>query len=115
MKYIFLILLLTTSFLTTTSYAHPGGHGDIALNEAQAISVAYSVIKQFITHDPGLGFGKLDNSWNNLPQAAKFIHKKHHDYYIIGFSNKNRTLFVLISTSGDVYDANFTGHFEGLK
>lgn len=102
-------------FISSPSYAHQGGHGDIILNNNQAISVAYSVVKQFTDLDPGLGFGKLDNSWNSLPEAARRVHIKKHDYLIIAFTNKDKTLYVLMSVSGDIYDANMTGEFEGLK
>jgi len=109
--YLFIITLL----LSMPTYAHEGGHGDIVLKDHQAISVAYSIIQQFTQLDPGLGFGKLDNSWNKLPEAAKRVHRKHHDYFIIAFTNNDKTLYVLMSVSGDVYDANMTGDFEGLK
>ena len=101
--------------MSFSANAHSGGHGEIVLNESQAISVAHTVIVQFITQDPGLGFGKLDSSWKALPAAAKKIHRKKDDYYIVGLTNGNKTLYVLISIFGDVYDANFTGEFEGLK
>lgn len=101
--------------LSLPSYSHSGGHGDIVLNESQAISVAYSVVHQFTQHDPGLGFGKLDSSWKNIPDAARKIFKKHHDYYIISLTNRDKTLYILMSTSGDIYDANLSGEFEGLK
>lgn len=101
--------------LSTPAHSHPGGHGDIVLNNTQAISVAYSIVKQFTELDPGLGFGKLDKSWSHLADAAKRIHIREHDYLIIAFTNKDRTLYVLMSVSGDVYDANMNGEFEGLK
>jgi len=109
------LLLLFMLFQTAPVNAHSGGHGDIVLKDSQAISVAYSVVKQFTQLDPGLGFGKLDSSWGKLPEAAQRVHKKHHDYLIIAFTNKNQTLYVLMSVSGDIYDANMTGQFEGLK
>ena len=108
-------LLFIALLLSAQTYAHEGGHGDIVLKEHQAISVAYSIIKQFTQLDPGLGFGKLDNSWNNLSEAARRVYQKHHDYFIIAFTNNDKTLYVLMSVSGDVYDANMTGEFEGLK
>ena len=108
-------LIIFALLLSTPANTHPGGHGDIVLKDHQAISVAYSIIKQFTQLDPGLGFGKLDNSWSKLPEAAKRVHQKHHDYFIIAFTNQDKTLYVLMSVSGDVYDANMTGEFEGLK
>lgn len=112
-KLAFLIIMF--GFISTSAQAHSGGHGEIVLNESQAISVAHSVATQFITQDPGLGFGKLDPSWKTLPAAAMRIHRKQDDYYIVSLTNKDKTLFILISIFGDVYDANFTGEFEGLK
>lgn len=45
------------------------------------------------------------------------IHKKSSDYFIVSVANtaEAKALYVLISSSGEVYDANFTGEFDGLE
>ena len=108
-------ILLAALALNSGAFSHPGGHDGLWLKPEQATMVAYSVIKQFIAHDPDLGFGKLDKSWEDLPASAKQVIKEHDEYYIISFTNGNMTLYVLISSTGDVYDVNMTGVFEGLK
>jgi len=52
-----------------------------------------------------------------LPLSDKRIHKKGDGYYIVGLTNikEEKSLFILMSISGEVYDANFTGNFPGLK
>ncbi len=106
-----LILVIHSPF----GYSHGGGHEPI--NDQQAIKVASSLTKQFVQADAGLGFGKLDNSWISLPDTSKAIHTKGDGYYIVSLTNDslNKALFVLMSASGEPYDANFTGEFEGLK
>lgn len=45
------------------------------------------------------------------------IHKKGSGYFIISVANATeaKTLYVLISSDGKVYDVNFTGEFDGLE
>jgi len=113
-----LILSLTLAFSVfhgQATLAHGGGHAPIT--DQQAILVATGVVDQFVARDPGLGFGKLGASWKNLPANAKKIKTRKPDYYIVGVTNKKegKTLFVLMTRSGEVYDANFSGVFKGLK
>lgn len=95
--------------------AHGGGHGPV--NEQQAITIASKVAAQFVNQDPGLGFGTLKSSWKQISPSEKRIHVKGKGYYIVSLTNKTeaKTLFVLMSVSGEIYDANFTGKFQGLK
>ena len=111
---IFLISLLVMAH-SQTLFAHGGGHGPIS--EKRAIDVATFTVNQFVQFDAGLGFGKLNKSWNAIPTAEKRIHRKGDGYYIVSSINKNegKTLYVLMSIGGEVYDANFSGEFKGLK
>ncbi len=95
--------------------AHPGGHGPV--DEKQAIYIAVETAKQFIEFDPGLGFGMLGKSWNNITTRDASIFKEGDGYYIIVINNRadNKKLYVLESMEGEVYDANLTGVFEGLN
>jgi len=97
------------------TFAHGGAHKPV--NDQQAIAIATEVIQQFVVRDPGLGFGKLSNNWNNLPAKAKRIHKKNAGYYIVAITNnkEGKTLYVLMSGVGEVYDANFSGVFKGIN
>jgi hypothetical protein len=98
-----------------SALAHDGGHGPVS--EKQAIIIASQIARQFTLQDPGLGFGKLSNDWSRLPLEAKGVHEKGDGYYIISLNNKakSKTLYILMSVSGQVYDANLTGEFPALK
>lgn len=111
---VFLISLLVMAH-SQILFAHGGGHGPIS--EKQAIDVATFTVNEFVQFDAGLGFGKLNKSWNAVPTTEKRIHKKGDGYYIVSTTNKNegKTLYVLMSIDGEVYDANFSGEFKGLK
>lgn len=99
-----------------SALAHSGGHNG-PVNEKQATIIAWKTAQQFINYDAGLGFGKLSSSWQQLPPEVIRTHAKGDGYYIISLENKTeaKTLYVLMSSSGDVYDANFTGDFPKLK
>lgn len=112
-------LLSVLSFLfvihSSSALAHPGGHG--VVNENQAMAIALYAAESLVDFDAGLGFGRLEESWRNLPEEVTRIHARGNGYYIIGVENtyEKKTLFVLMSEGGEVYDANFSGEFEGLQ
>lgn len=112
-------LLISLALLMTvhaqTALAHPGGHGPVS--EELAITIASEIAEQFIMQDPGLGFGKLSASWESLPAQAGRIHQRGDGYYIIALENRreSKTLYVLMSIEGEVFDANLSGEFPDLK
>lgn len=110
-----ILFIISLMLVYQTAYSHAGGHGPV--DEKQAIAIASDVVEQFVDSDPGLGFGKLDKSWKNVAKRSAKIHKKGNGYYIVSILNTEnaKTLYFLLSISGEVYDANFTGEFEGLK
>ncbi|MES2824223.1 MAG: DUF6488 family protein [Pseudomonadota bacterium] len=87
------------------------------ITEQAAINMGRDVAAQLSMKDGGLGFGKLPVSWSNLPAKNIKLHKKGEDYYIVAVANESdkKTLYVLMSTEGEVFDANFTGEFKNLK
>lgn len=87
------------------------------ITEQAAINTGKDVAVQLSMKDAGLGFGKLPASWSNLPAKNIKLHKKGEGYYIVSAANDEdkKTLFVLMSTEGEVFDANFTGEFKNLK
>ena len=115
MKNIIFLLSLLVITHSQNLLAHGGGHGPIS--EPKAIDVASFAVNQFINFDAGLGFGKLDKSWNKISTDEKRIHRKGDGYYIVSANNKKegKTIYVLMSIGGEVYDANFSGEFPGLK
>ena len=115
MKKILLLLSLLLMSHSQTALSHGGGHGPIS--EPKAIEVATFTINQFVHFDAGLGFGKLNKSWNSISKDGKRIHKKGDGYYIVSATNKqeSKTLYILMSVGGELYDANFSGKFPKLK
>lgn len=111
------VLLLSLMFMlySQSAQSHSGGHGPVS--ETQAIDIASFIVDQFINNNPGLGFGKLNRNWNDLQEDEKRIYKKGDGYYIVSATNRKegKTLYILMSIAGEVYDANFSGEFEGLK
>ena len=114
-KKILLVLAVLFAGAIPSVNAHMGGHDPVS--EKEAIFIASQVSKQFVNLDPGLGFGKLKKSWNEVSGKDQRIHKKGNGYYIVSVENKAeaKTLYILLSIEGEVYDANFTGQFKGLK
>ncbi|SCZ67886.1 DUF6488 family protein [Thiohalomonas denitrificans] len=109
---IFTLLFL---FQAPNALAHGGGHGPI--DEGQARALAADVTHQFADSDPGLGFGTLAASWKEIDPEAVKMHVKGAGYYIVSLENKTegKTLYILMSATGSVFDANFTGEFPKVK
>jgi Family of unknown function (DUF6488) len=109
------VFIFSTVLFSATAFGHGGSHNPISPEKAQF--VATKLANQFTTMDPGLGFGKLPESWLDLPTAQASIHKRGKGYYIVKLDNSadKKSLFVLMAISGEVYDANFSGEFKGLK
>jgi hypothetical protein len=108
-------LIISTVLFSATAFCHGGSHGPISPEKAQV--VATKVANQFTQNDAGLGFGKLALNWLDLPAEQSSIHKEGKGYYIVKLDNsdENKSLYVLMSITGEVYDANFTGEFKDLK
>jgi hypothetical protein len=107
--------LATFLFQSSTALAHGSGH-DAPINDEKALAISTRAVALLVESNVGLGFGKLKPTWTALPLAATRIHAKGNGYYIVSVEHKKegRTLFILISAFGDIYDANFTGKFQGV-
>jgi len=114
-KATFVSLLFLALWSAQITAAHPDGHQSIS--DERAIEIAGTTATELAERDAGLGFGQLDSSWKSLPAEAVKVHVKRSGYYIVSLSNEaqKKTLYVLMSNLGDVYDANFTGDFPGLE
>lgn len=108
-------LIISSVLFSATAFGHGGSHEPISAEKAQV--VATKVANQFTAMDPGLGFGKLPLNWLDLPTEQSSLHTSGKGYYIIKLDNSDekKSLYVLMSITGEVYDANFTGEFENLK
>lgn len=64
-----------------------------------------------------MGTLKLEPTWKSLPEEEVNIHRKGEGYYIDSVQNdgEGRTLFVLMSATCDVYDADFSGKLDGVN
>lgn len=104
----------------SNGHSHDHSHSHTpqrVINENQVLEVAIGASKHLTTKDAGLPFGLLPESWSTLSLDNVTISEKGAGYYIASVKNEKekKTLFLLIGTNGNVYDANFTGEFKGLK
>ena len=113
------LLSIFTLILTLTCqpiFAHRvHAHGPININQAKSLAVRVS--SESSTRDVGLEIGQLEKSWASLGVDNASMHKTGNGYYIVAVTNtkENKTLYVLMSNSGKIYDANFTGTFANIK
>lgn len=118
MKFLF-TFATTFSLLLTSCLAFSHGDDDHAhtIQSVEARRIALQTAKTFVTTDPNLGFGKLAASWNDLKMSKTKLHEDGDGYFIVTVNNEAelKTLYVLISKTGDVYDANFEGTFPDLN
>ncbi len=115
MKTLLTALILLTLLTSQTLLAH-SDHGHGPISESSAQSLALDVAINLSSRDAGLGFGQLPKTWAAIPVSNVVISKKGKGYFIVSVLNESekKTLFILMSTGGEVYDANFSGVFEGI-
>tara|TARA_R110001592_G_scaffold309760_1_gene584165 strand:- start:2977 stop:3327 length:351 start_codon:yes stop_codon:yes gene_type:complete len=107
------IFLLGLSLLTPNLALSHLSHG-APLNDQQAIEKAIEYTGMIIEKPEAIKGVTLDDSWQSGTETK--IHKKDLRYFIVSLYNasQNKTLYLLINTNGELYDANFDGIFEGL-
>ncbi len=110
------ILMLLTLLISQSLFAH-SDHAHGPISESAAQSLALDVATKLSSRNAGLGFGQLPKTWASVPTKNVAITKKGPGYYIVSVHNESekKTLYILISYGGEVFDANFTGKFEGVK
>lgn len=121
------VLLLTTAPAAYAGSDHDHGHshggsthshGEAAkkIDDKGAIAAASKNIAALIEQKKPVGGTALDATWATTTDADKKISKKGNGYYVVSFAGKaTKTLYVLLSDTGELYDANYSGKFEGLK
>ncbi|MFA7554096.1 MAG: DUF6488 family protein [Spongiibacteraceae bacterium] len=116
MKVLSTILMLMTLLTSQSLFAH-SDHAHGPISESAAQSLALDVATNLSSRDAGLGFGQLPNTWASVPAKNVAMTKKGNGYYIVSVLNESekKTLYILMSDGGEVFDANFTGEFEGVK
>ena len=87
------------------------------LDDKGIIIAASNGVKAIIKQKQLIEGKSLDEAWGNTPNSAKSISKKGNGYSVVKFDSKDakKTLYVLLSDVGEIYDANFSGEFSGLK
>lgn len=116
MKALVSVLLFGALCSVPPVIAHEGhDHSFITEPAATLVGKDYSV--QLTQKDGGFGFGKLPESWRKVPAQNAKLHRNGEGYYIVTVTNdvEQKTLYVLMTSNGEVYDANFTGEFKDLK
>ena len=116
MKILASFLMLFILLISQSIFAH-SDHSHRTISDTDALSVASNVVKSLTSRDAGLGFGKLSQSWASLPAKNTVINRRGSGYYIVSVINENeqKTLYILMSSSGEVFDVNFFGVFEGIE
>lgn len=120
------VLALSTAPLAYAGPGHEHGHSHGAgghshdapakIDDKVAIATATKAVASLIEQKQPVDGAALDAEWATTAEADKRISKKGNGYYIVAFSGKDaKTLYVLLSDAGEVYDANYSGKFEGLK
>ncbi len=115
MKKLVSVVALLVMLQAQNAMAHADGHGPVSPEMATAI--ALDAAGQFTSFDAGLGFGQLGSGWKGLGKETANLVTKGKGYYIVSVTNQaeGKTLYVLMSVSGSIYDANFTGEFPKVK
>lgn len=111
MKKFVSVVALLMMLQAQNAIAHAGGHGPVP---PEMTKVAAG---QFARFDAGLGFGQLSSGWKKLGKETANIKTKGKGYYIVSVGNKaeGKTLYLLISASGEIYDADFSGEFPKVN
>jgi hypothetical protein len=116
MKKIVMLVLVGLLSWTHQAMAH-ADHKHKNISESAALDIAKKTVVKLTQKDVGLGFGKLPASWAELPAEKIKLHNKGAGHYIVSATNDTeaKILYVLISSEGEVYDANFTGEFQNIS
>lgn len=116
MKTLISILLFGVFCNIPVAMAHEG-HDHSFITEPAAIAIGKDYSVQLTHEDGGFGVGKLPESWGKVPTENAKLQKKGDGYYIVAVTNdtEQKTLYVLMTSNGDVSNANFTGEFKGLE
>ena len=112
------IFALLFGFLSgvTSVIAHEG-HDHSYITETSAVDVAKNYSIQLTGTKGEFEVDSLPESWREVPAKNAKLHKNGDGYYIVAVENakEQKTLYVLMTSNGDVYGANFTGEFAILK
>lgn len=118
LKYIGIVLaglLACAPVATSSAWAH-GNHG-AHFDEAGAIDLASRYLVSMVKNKTPIEGKALDQSWLKVPASEMKVVKQASWYYVVAVRNASakKKLFMLISTKGKLYRANFSGKFPGFE
>ena len=116
-------------FVASTAYAGPSHHHEhghdhghshgtqTKLDDNGAIAAASKGVSAIIGQKQLIAGAALDAAWEKTASTAKSVSEKGKGYFIVKFDSQDtgKSLYLLLSDAGEVYDANYTGQFAGLK
>lgn len=116
MKKLISILLFCVFCCIPPAIAHEG-HDHSFITEYAAMAVGKDFASDLTQKDGGFGFGKLPESWRAVPAKNAKLLRNGDGFYIVTVTNdaEQKTLYVFMSSNGEIYDANFSGEFKNLK
>ncbi len=108
---IFAFIFLFGSSLLMPNVAFSHADHDEPLSETQAMDRAIQYTGMIIDRPGTMSSVLLDKSWRTVSEAK--IHKRSLRYIIVTLYNpsEDKTLYLQITTSGQLHGANFNGNF----
>ena len=93
------------------------GHSHSYITESAAIAAGQDYSTQLIGKNGEFDAGMLPESWRNVTSKNAKLHTNGDGYYIVTVFNEleQKTLYVLMTSNGDIYGANFSGEFAILN
>ena len=116
MKYLLFVVVFGCLWPITSAIAHQG-HDHSYITETAAVAVGHDYSVGIVGKKGEFDAGNLPESWREVPLNKAKLHKNGEGYYIVSVENPKvqKTLYVLMTSNGDVYGANFTGEFAILN
>ena len=112
---IFAGILSCTTITAGNAWAH-GAHG-AHFEKSDAIDLASRYLVTIVKKKTPIEGKALDSSWLNIPSSDKAVTNEEEWYFIVSMHNsgKKKTLFMLISKKGKLYQVNFSGKFPQVE
>ena len=121
------VLALETPAFTYAGEGHDHGHSHGAgghthapapkLDDQGVIAAATKAVSSMVDKKVKVDGASLGAEWKGIPEADKKIGKTGNGYRVVVFTEtkSSKTLHLLVSDAGQLYDANHTGVFKDLK
>lgn len=121
-----LFLMMTTPLYAGSGHDHGHSHGHnhdhshdhhkaAKLDDTGVINAASQAVSKLVQQKQLIEGSPLDKKWSAVLPENKYIFQKGKGYYIVKFTVADKSLYILLRDNGDIYDANFSGQFVGLR